>query len=253
MDGVNQKLRIRKVLKEVVFKTFAECNTTTGEEKLKSAYETLKRKINAVKIMEDEVIDISNVEKLIEDIIIKSNEFEIKAKSKLATMEKLVRKQQPDVKNTRRNENVSMRIPKLEILKFCGDAKKWTEFWDSYEAAINKSNLLDDEKFFKNYLKTLVIDEATNAISGLSLTTDNYGEAINILKDRFGNKQIVISSHMNSFLKLPTVKENDLQQLRSFYNKVELNVRSLVTLGVAVESFGTLVSTVVIDKLPLGH
>ena len=31
---------------------------------------------------------------------------------------------------------------------------------------------------------------------------------------------------------------------------MELNVRSLVTLGVAVESFGTLVSTVVIDKLP---
>ena len=32
---------------------------------------------------------------------------------------------------------------------------------------------------------------------------------------------------------------------------MELNVRSLVTLGVAIESFGTLVSTVVIDKLPL--
>ena len=56
---------------------------------------------------------------------------------------------------------------------------------------------------------------------------------------------------MNSLLKLLMVKENILQQLRSFYNKVELNVRSLVTMGVAVESFGTLVLSVVIDKLPL--
>ena len=55
-----------------------------------------------------------------------------------------------------------MRLPKLEILKICGDAKKWPEFWHSYEAAINKSNLLDVEKF--NYLKTLVIGEAPNAI-----------------------------------------------------------------------------------------
>ena len=55
---------------------------------------------------------------------------------------------------------------------------------------------------------------------------------------------------MNLLLKLPTVKENDLQQLRSFYDEVELNVRSLVTLGVAAERFGTLVSTVVNDKLP---
>ena len=55
---------------------------------------------------------------------------------------------------------------------------------------------------------------------------------------------------MNSLLKLLMVKENDLQQLRSFYDEVELNMQSLVTLGVAVESFGTLVSTAVIDKLP---
>ena len=41
-----------------------------------SHYEILKRKINVVKAIEDEMIDISNDEKLIEDIIIESNEFE---------------------------------------------------------------------------------------------------------------------------------------------------------------------------------
>ena len=162
-----------------------------------------------------------------------------------------MRTQEPDVKNTQRNENVLMRLPKLEIPKFSGEANKWPESWYSYEAAVDKSKKFKKfekvEKF--NCLKTLVISEAANAISGLSLTNDNYGEAINILKDRFGNKQIIISSHMNSLLKLPMVKENDLQQLRSFYDEVELNVRSIVTLGVAVESFGTLVSTAVIDKL----
>ena len=96
-----------------------------------------------------------------------------------------------------------------------------------------------------------MIGEAAKAISELSLTNDNYGEAINILKDRFGNKQIIVLSHMNSLLKLPTVKENDLRQIRSFYDEVDLNVRLLVTLGVVVESFGTLASTVVVDKLPL--
>ena len=51
-------------------------------------------------------------------------------------------------------------------------------------------------------------------------------------------------------LKLPPLV-NDLQQLRSLYDEVELNVRSLITLGNAVESFRTLVSAVVIEKLPL--
>ena len=80
-----------------------------------------------------------------------------------------------------------MRLPKLEIPRFCGDAKKWS---------IIKSNLLDVEKL--KYLKS-VIGEATNAIYELRLTNDNYWEAINILKERFGNKQINILSHMNSF------------------------------------------------------
>ena len=71
MDDVNKKLIIRKVLKEVVFKTFAECNTSTEEEKLKSACETLKRKINTETI-EDEIIDISNYENLSKILLLKA-------------------------------------------------------------------------------------------------------------------------------------------------------------------------------------
>ena len=41
-----------------------------------SHYETLKRKINTVKTIEDKIIEISNDEKLIEDIIIENNEFQ---------------------------------------------------------------------------------------------------------------------------------------------------------------------------------
>ena len=44
MDGVNKKLKIRKVLKDIVFKAFTECNTTAEEAKLNSVYETLKKK-----------------------------------------------------------------------------------------------------------------------------------------------------------------------------------------------------------------
>ena len=41
------------------------------------------------------------IKKIIKDIIVESDEFQIEAKSKLVTFEKLVRTQQPDVKNTR--------------------------------------------------------------------------------------------------------------------------------------------------------
>ena len=49
--------------------------------------------------------------------------------------------------DTPRDDNVSMRSQKLETPNFCGDTTKWSEFWDSYEAAFDQSNLLDIKIF----------------------------------------------------------------------------------------------------------
>lgn len=91
--------------------------TQEQREKLKSVYETLKRKINPVKNIEDKIINVLSSEKLMEHVIMKSNEFKIEAK------------QQPDMKNTWCHEKVSMRLPKPKIPEFCGDAQKRPEFW----------------------------------------------------------------------------------------------------------------------------
>ena len=55
-------------------------------------------------------------------------------------------------------------------------------------------------------------------ISGLSLTNDNYYEAVNSLKNRYGNKQMIISAHMNTLVKFPKVLDEDVKSLRKFYN-----------------------------------
>ena len=46
---------------------------------------------------------------------------------------------------------------------------------------------------------------AESAITGLPLTEDNYETAIDILRDRFGKPQLLISNHMEALLKLPIV------------------------------------------------
>lgn len=66
----------------------------------------------------------------------------------------------------------------------------------------------------KNKLFKKSIHEAANAISRSVITKDSHREAINILKDRFNNKQLIILSHIVSLMKLATVRENDLRQLR---------------------------------------
>ena len=78
----------------------------------------------------------------------------------------------------------------MSLRKLSGDVTKWTTFWECYESAIhNNANLTKIDKF--NYLKSLLEHSAAETIEGLQLTNANYDEAIKILKDRFGNQQII--------------------------------------------------------------
>ena len=122
----------------------------------------------------------------------------------------------------------------------------WTAFWDSYESSIN--TLSDVDKF--NYLRSLLEKSAYEAIAGLTLSAANYSEAIEILKKRFGSKQLIVSKHMEVLLNLEAATgEHDLKGLRSLQNEVEASVRSLKGLGVSSE-YGTMLTPVLLTKLP---
>ena len=93
------------------------------------------------------------------------------------------------------NSRVKVKLPKLELKPYDWDIIKWKPFWDQFNASIHSNNLISKiEKF--SYLKTFLNESASSCISGLTLTTENYDEAVKILKERFGNTQILVSAFM---------------------------------------------------------
>ena len=108
----------------------------------------------------------------------------------------------------------AVKLPKLEIAVFSGDKLKWTEFWDAFENAVhNNPRLSNIEKFI--YLRSKLNGEAKRANQGLTLSKENYGVAISILKERFGNEQEVIDLHYNKMINLfpATNRTSSLQGL----------------------------------------
>ena len=148
------------------------------------------------------------------------------------------------------NNASRVKLPKLFINKFSGDPSKWNSFWDTFEASVhNNSFLAPIDKF--NYLKSYMEGAAAESIEGLSLTNANYEEAITILKSRFGNKQQIINRHMNILLNLPSVSsENNVKGLRQLHDTVQSNIRSLKNVGVTSESYGYLLCSMLMSKLP---
>ena len=107
----------------------------------------------------------------------------------------------------------------------------------------------DIDKF--NYLVSLLDPPASSAIAGLKITAANYPEAVALLKKRFGNKQHIISKHMDTLLALEVINSSqNLKGLRHLYDVVEAQVRGLKALGVSPDSYGTLLSSVFLSKLP---
>ena len=91
------------------------------------------------------------------------------------------------------------------VPKYYGDPSYFLEFHNSFENVIgNNTEWTKVEKF--TYLKSLLGGPALSAISGFSLSDDNFDACINLIKERFGRTDLVISSHMNKLLNLHPVK-----------------------------------------------
>ena len=88
---------------------------------------------------------------------------------------------------------VKSKLPKLTLKRFAGDTTQWHALWDSFSAAVHGNvEVSKVDKF--NYLRSFHNGAAASAIEGFSLTKDNYDAAVNLLKDRFVNTQIIISN-----------------------------------------------------------
>ncbi|XP_068761945.1 uncharacterized protein [Montipora capricornis] len=142
------------------------------------------------------------------------------------------------------------KLPKLELKKFHGNRIEWYPFGESFESAVHKnSNLSGVDKF--NYLKSLLTGIAQSVVTGLALTSANYEKAVELLKRRFGNRQVVISSHMEALTKIPKVAStSEVKRLRSLYDTVESHVRELESMEISSEMYGCFLTPTIMQKLP---
>ena len=140
------------------------------------------------------------------------------------------------------------KLPKLVLPHFNGDITNFRSFWDSFTNAVhNNPRLTTIEKF--NYLRSYLEGRALRSIQGLTLTEGNYQSAIEILKQRFGKPQAIISAHMEELMKIPACSDK-VSQMRFLYDKISINVRGLESLGVTSQQYGSLLIPVIMAKIP---
>ena len=101
-----------------------------------------------------------------------------------------------------------------------------------------------------NYLNSLLDGAAARTIQGLTLKESNYDSAVSLLQDRYGKPQHIISAHMEKIIKLPACSGEKPLALRYVYDKVNVNIRGLDSLGIRSDHYGSLLIPIIMTKLP---
>ena len=118
-------------------------------------------------------------------------------------------------------------------------------FWDQFKAAIYsnvKLNIIDKFNYFIYYLK----NEPPDTIHGLTLSSENYARAVDILHERYGNKQISMSSLVDVLVKSPRVASlSDIPNLRKILNLLSASIRNM-----EMNSCGTLLISTIFGRIP---
>ena len=120
------------------------------------------------------------------------------------------------------------------MIKFDGDLLKWQEFWDSFNTTVNRNpSLKDIDKL--NYLRAHLRVEAKEVIAGFEVTSASYAIAVDLLKERYNNNQLMIDAHYSKLRNIP-IASTYYNKLRSTFDQIESHIRSLEALGQNVEN-----------------
>ena len=264
-EGLSRKKRIRAGHRVSATRILNQIDgalpaVTPDSAKLSQLKLSLQEKLETLKLLDAEIVELTPEEGLVEEIE-QADGYKEGVYTAMINLEKQLStpiatpspatgtRTTPPPLAYPLSKSGRVKLPKLTLCPFGGDVTKWTAFWDSYESAIHKNDELSDVDKF-NYLKSLLERTAHEAIAGLTLSAANYHEAVAILKKRFGNRQQIITKHMDTLLNVePMTSAHNLKGLRCLYDDVESHVRSLKALGVASESYGSLLSSVLLNKL----
>ena len=175
------------LLKQAKDITMEEDLTDDLKDSLEAIMSNVNEKEKLVKTLDEELVNIINEEDIYDDIE-KATEFEIQVSTKINEIKSFIKRHTNKIEKDKVSSTSSrlpvikqnINLPKLVLKKFSGNPIMWQQFYDTFEAAINKNeNLSNVQKF--TYLQGYLEGPALKCIEGMTLSNENY---IKTLKER---------------------------------------------------------------------
>ena len=139
-------------------------------------------------------------------------------------------------------------LPKLDVQKFNGNPSKCADWYSRFSFIIGDTHLSDGQRIA--YLQGLVIGKAKTAIEGFACNGHLYNDAINELKKRFVNPNIIISNLLGKLINYRPPTTSLPWTIVNFSTFINTMTRTLQELNFEADLNSTTILKHATDKLP---
>ncbi|XP_026476692.1 uncharacterized protein LOC113382668 [Ctenocephalides felis] len=120
----------------------------------------------------------------------------------------------------------SVKLPDIVLPKFNGEYSEWTAFIDIFNSLIhNNSKLAPVQKL--HYLKGALTLSASELISSISVTNENYAVAYDLVIKTYNNQFLIVNAHLQSIDSIPVIQKGSHERLRALLNSARQQIQSL--------------------------
>ena len=123
-EDTKKKLKLRKLFKDVIERNIRECVDIVPSEvdlekeiKVTSTIDIIKKKAAAVKKLEEEIVDITTDDSLLEEIVHEEMTLEIYCKEQLTILAKYSKKVEKKIHQKYEDKSRNVKLPEVEIKK----------------------------------------------------------------------------------------------------------------------------------------
>ncbi|XP_037942471.1 uncharacterized protein LOC119675348 [Teleopsis dalmanni] len=139
-------------------------------------------------------------------------------------------------------------LPPLNGPTFNSRYEEWYPFWELFHRLVQqKHNLVKVERM--QYLKGSLREKSDRLINHLSITANNCTAAVELLRQRYNNRAILVDNLINKLLSLRAVREENAQDSKTLMDASGEVLYGIRTLKVNTSSWNPLIIQILLSKV----
>lgn len=149
-----------------------------------------------------------------------------------------------------RNANHSeIQLERFRLPMFYGEQSQWCEWRSSYDSLVHSiPNISNTHKF--HILKSRVSGAAGRVLSGWNITGETYQAAYDTLVKVYENKYRIIMALLDDFHRMPELKAESLEGIRTMLDTTNRVIRQLQINGSPVDTWDEILSYNLLTRMP---